>query len=116
MNLELGALNDIAWHPDGHEIAVATPEGIRFHDPMNLEKVDFWANDSPILSLLYLSDGTLISGDLKRNIKFWNEDGLNITLSNPYDVRSFVISPNEKFIGLCWYVIHHNVLLVMKTW
>lgn len=98
----------IAWHPQGSVLASAgTDKCIHiWHPETNRELLRLTAGDGSgrefcVWSLLYLPDGTLVSGDSTGNVCFW--DGVNGTLMAKFnkhsaDVLTLAASPNGNVV------------------
>jgi len=98
----------VAWHPQGSVLASAgTDKCIHiWHPDTSRELLRLTAGDGSgrefcVWSLLYLSDGTLVSGDSTGNVCFW--DGVNGTLIAKFnkhsaDVLTLAASPEGDVV------------------
>lgn len=69
----IGAINDIAWSPDGKVIAMGTSTGIFLYDAQTYRRVGFINTDSNIVRIIFHADGqSITAGSTKSEVIVYN--------------------------------------------
>ena len=69
-----GVITDIAYSPDGSQLAVASLIGIWIYDARTGEELDLLTRDSPIYSVAYSPDGRTLAAAGGTEVYLWDTD------------------------------------------
>ncbi len=98
-----GDVNQVAFAPDGHLLAVASDAGVYLYDAQTLTEVTFWDTDAPVKSIAFSPDGERLAAGLEDyTIRLWQvADGqlLRTLEGHQGAVRSVVFSPDGTLLA-----------------
>ncbi|MCB9492806.1 MAG: hypothetical protein H6679_00865 [Epsilonproteobacteria bacterium] len=96
-----GLISDITFNPCNKLIATASHDGsvkLWSHEGKLLKKL---IHNGTVPLVVFSANGNLLATASKKTLKLWTSDGdLQRNLEHPEEVKSFVLSPCEKFIAV----------------
>ena len=98
-----GAINEIAYSPDGSQLAVASSIGIWMYDAQTGEELNlFTGHTGSVSSVSFSPDGQTLAGGSKQEIRLWNVstgDVVRTLTGHTSLVRSVSFSPDGQTLA-----------------
>lgn len=103
MRWGIGTLNDLAWSPDGQQLALVTTEGVFIIDPTDSSLVGFIDTAGIVNSAAFSPDGSLIAtGEENGLVRLWDAAAYRETaaLAGHFaQVNSLAFSPDGQYLA-----------------
>jgi WD40 repeat protein len=100
---EKGAVEQVAYSPDGRLLAIAVPSGIYLHDMRTLAEMRFFKTDAELTGVAFSPDGTLLAAGSRdgtvRLLRVTDGTPLHTLAGQSGAVWSVAFSPDGKLLA-----------------